>query len=271
MKNKGEIFKYYKTNAVYEAVLKTQSHSFAWVSGNAWALVYADSTATPKALVLAYGSSWDKQDDFIKVLEHVSTISKIPLYFIEFEDDVDEIVGVRIKNSVSKSYYISLEKLKSIFQKLGLPVSTGQCLKSVNAATSSAYHNWQRANLGGIVVTDIDLFRLDNEGKPVEIIELKRSYISLKDWCPFKRDFSNFNLLLAISKLANLKFNIAYNLRETEPVFKDDASNISVFNYGKVNESTRVAELSFSEFVSGNYLFLTTSSKNDHVVKSFLS
>jgi hypothetical protein len=245
--------KYYKSNAVYEALLKIKNHQFVWVSGNAWTLVYADSNVMPKLLVLAYGASWSKQSDVIRAFEYVSETSGIPLCFIEFDDHANEIETVTVHSSTFEPTILSLEELKIFFHENGLPVNTGVCAKSINDAESSAYHKWQRVNLGNIVVTDIDLFRLDNERKPIEIIELKRSYYALNRWAPFSADFANFNLLLTLSNSASLKFHIAYNLRETKPVFNDDASKIVVFNYTAANKPIRVAELMFNDFVAGSY------------------
>lgn len=58
---------YYKTNAVYGLLELEEEHPFVWVSGNAWMLVYGDQNASPKALVLAFGSSWNIQREVVRV------------------------------------------------------------------------------------------------------------------------------------------------------------------------------------------------------------
>ena len=136
---------------------------------------------------------------------------------------------------------------------MGLPVKSGACGKSVNDATSSAYHNWQRANLGSIKVTDIDLIRLNDQGMPVEAIELKRSYYPLKDWKPYSDDYVNFNLLHSVCQSAGMEMNIAYNVRQTKPTFFDNASRLTIFSYKNVNSPIKMGEYDFSEFVDRKY------------------
>ncbi len=129
---------YYKTNAVYGLLELEKEHPFVWVSGNAWMLVYGDQNASPKALVLAVGSSWDIQKDVVRVSKKIAQKSGIPLFFVKFDDGVDAIEKVRFSQPGHIPTELTLDELKEEFAKTGLPVKDGYCGKSVNDATSSA-------------------------------------------------------------------------------------------------------------------------------------
>lgn len=244
---------YYKTNAVYKLLESEQAHPFVWVSGNAWMLVYGDQTAAPKALVLAFGKSWVLQNEVIQTAKNIAARSGIPLFFVKFDDGTQSIDKVGFGRPGQKPVEMSLDQLKDEFQKIGLPVKSGACGKSVNDATSSAYHNWQRSSLGSIKVTDIDLIRLDLDGSPIEAIELKRSFYSLQDWKPYPDDYVNFNLLLSVCRQAEMKVTIAYNVRQTKPVFKDDASRFMLFSYSTPNLPVKIGQFSYGDFLMSAY------------------
>jgi hypothetical protein len=244
---------YYKTNAVYQLLENTPQHQFRWVSGNAWSLIYGDGKSNPLACILISGKSWAYQKGIFALMKRVSEVSGLPFITITFDDlatDIDQVV-VSVNGSIENS--ISLNALRDIFESFGLPVKNGKASKAINDASSSAYHKWQRENLGSITVSDIDLFRKSSDRTSGEIIELKRSYIQLEKWTPFSADFANFNLLLAISKKCGLELTIAYNLREKNP-FRDDASMLSIFKYNKIDTPTFVGTYKFEDFVSGIYL-----------------
>ena len=244
---------YYQSNAVYKALGSGGNHPFAWVSGNAWMLVYGDSEVVPRVLVLAHGFSWKPEPAALQTFERIAALAGLPAVRVAFDDAAGSIGSADFAATVSgPATTISLDDLKNRFQAFGLPVRAGACGKSVNDATSSAYHKWQRDNLGAIKVSDIDLVRIDGAGNPTEMIELKRSYYPLDRWKPFSDDFVNFNLLLNVSQKSGMRFTIAYNLRQKTP-FKDDASTVSIFDYPKANAPKHLGHFPFADFVAGNY------------------
>lgn len=244
---------YYKTNAVYNALSAEQSHPFVWVSGNAWMLIYGDQNVTPRAMVLVYGKSWVRQNDVIKTAKTMAAKSGLPLFFVNFDDGAQLIDKVGFGRPGQTPTELTLDQLKDEFQKIGLPVKNGVCGKSVNDATSSAYHKWQRDNLGSIKVTDIDLVRLELNGEPVEAIELKRSFYPLDQWNPYSDDYVNFNLLLSVCQQAAMKLTIAYNVRQTKPFFNDDASQLLLFSYSTPNKPVKLGKFSYADFLAGAY------------------
>ena len=244
---------YYQSNAVYKALEQTANHPFAWVSGNAWMLVYGDTSAVPRVMVLAHGTSWKQQPAAMRTFERIAAAARLPVARVAFDDAAESVADVRYADGLAgPGTTISLADLKAKFQAFGLPVKSGVCGKSVNDATSSAYHKWQRDNLGAIKVTDVDLVRLDGNGNPTEIVELKRSYYPLSQWKPYSDDFVNFNVLLAVAGKAGLRFTIAYNLRQKTP-FKDDASTLSLFDYRTPNAPKSIGQFPFDDFVAGKY------------------
>ncbi|WP_411034291.1 hypothetical protein [Shinella sp. BYT-45] len=245
--------RYYQTNAVYERIQGLHNHSFIWAAGNAWILIYGNGHSEPVALVLVAGRSWEPQSEVTSLVESLSEVSGLLVMEIHFDDTVKEIESVGLKKHGSRLVETSLEDLRAVFSELGLPVKSGAASKAINDASSSAYHNWQRANLGRITVSDIDLFRLDGERRAIELIELKRSYIDLNKWQPFSADYPNFNLILSTAKLSSARMTIAYNVRTKNP-FYDDPSSISVFNYAKFNSPIHAGVYPFERFADGSYL-----------------
>lgn len=251
--------KYYKTNAVYAELGKNNYQDFLWPKGNSWFLVYADNQANPKAIVYALGRSatTDKLHVIkaIKAIEHISRESKIPLFKIIFNDGDDvNINSVYVEGpNDSGGAEVELSVLKEMFSEVGIPVKSGRCEKAINSAASSAYHLWQRDQLGSIVVSDIDLLRIDiNSGLPTEILELKRSFYDLSDWQPYPNDYPNFDVLVKISKPARMNFAILYNKRSKNP-WCDDPSQVRIFNYDINTTPQALGIMSFDEFINGNY------------------
>ncbi len=242
---------YYRTNDVYTRLDQIERHPFLWVSGNAWILIYGDAQSNPLLCVLAYGISANVSEPVVDSLQVICDCARLPFRMICFDDSAEQIDHVLCGPDRSTLTQVSLPDLKSLFAELGIPVTGGIPHKAINDRESSAYHHWQRANLGRIVVSDIDLIRLDGELHPIELLELKRSYISLSSWTPYRDDYANFNLLLSVAKRCSLRFSIAYNVRHRSP-FRDDASRLVLFRYTGENVS-KVGTLSFDEFVKGEY------------------
>ncbi len=247
---------YYKTNALYQELEKREDPAFVWVSGNAWILLYADSSAIVRVLAFvsgssvlqAVGSSRSRLEIARGIAETLAVEANVPFTDVEFDDSVQSISSVRQDGETK-----SLDELREWFEAAGLPVTGKVTTKAINDASSSAYHNWQRANLGAIKVTDLDLIRLDSAtGKVVEIYELKRSFQSFTVWRPYPVDFPNFNVVANLAERVGSWFSIVYNIRETKPVIRDDASNVSLFEYSSSKGASALGVFSFEDFVVGS-------------------
>lgn len=241
---------YYNSNAIYDHL--GRNPHYCWTVGNAWILVYGDSHSNPKLLVFAQGKSWVEDKRVLAVVAVLSRWATLPMVRIEFDDGVNEIETVRYYLDDQTQQVITLTQLKTLFAERGVPVNTDNFAKAINDKESSAYHKWQRATLGNITVSDIDLVRIDN-GKMTGILELKRSFKSLNDWRPYTADFPNFRLINNVCAKAGLDFMITYNVRHTRPVFFDDPSQIKLFCYDTNFKVTQTKIVSLSDFKHSNY------------------
>lgn len=243
---------YYKTNNVYERLENLSDHSFKWVSGNAWFLVYGDGESNPAIIAAVWGQNAPIPKDMLRLLMQLSTAAELPFACIRFDDAAESIASVQLSINGERFEEVGLNELRTRFASFGLPLAGPQgTTKAINDQASSAYHHWQRQNLGRITVSDIDLLRLAEDGTPSEIIELKRSYLPLERWRPYSADYPNFDLLNIIAERCSLPLTIAYNVRHKNP-FRDDASELSIFEY-KRGEVAHLGVIAFSDFISGEY------------------
>ncbi len=81
-----------------------------------------------------------------------------------------------------------------------------------------------------IEVTDIDLLRVNSSSVPTEIIELKRSRVSLDMWLPYERDYHNFFLLSNLANMTGCKMYIVYNKKNSNVEY-EDISKLKIFNF----------------------------------------
>jgi len=254
--------RYYQSNAVYGEIGRREASPFVWASGNSWILLYADASEQLRVILSVRGRSTLVQDSPDKAradlaeskATQLADAATLPFNKIVFDDNSPAIEEVNLYDHPSaKPRQVSLIQLKAYFSKMGLEVTQRETPKAINDASSSAYHNWQRTNLGAIKVTDIDLLRVEpHRDMPHEIIELKRSYYALENWSPYPQDFTNFNLIAGLASVARVRFTIAYNVRQKSP-WLDDASRLSLFSYSKTVGASGIGIVTFDDFYNGNY------------------
>lgn len=241
---------YYNSNAIYDNL--GHNPHYCWTVGNAWILVYGDHTSDPKLLVFAQGSSWTRDKRVLAGVAALSRRAGLPTVHIEFDDSAAAIDTVRLHVDEQRVHDITLPQLKALFAERGVPVNSDEFAKAINDKESSAYHNWQRASLGRITVSDIDLIRIDNR-RMTAILELKRSFYALDKWDPYPADFPNFRLINNVCVRAGLGFVIAYNVRHTKPVFHDDPSQIKLYYYDAGFNVTQIKIVSLADFHHSAY------------------
>lgn len=252
---------YYKSNAIYEKLSKIDNN-FVWVSGNAWLLVYGNrKDLEAKTIMIVQGKSWSVKESVIETIRNIGDKINIPVCRVVFDDtpnshieNIDFYKGLDNEKEV-----YSLTDLKNYLISTGLDIVAGKCDKYLNDKTSSAYHKWQRSTLGNrIIVSDLDLIRVNTENNPSEIIELKRSTMALNLWHPYKEDYINFNLVESLTENLKIPLNIIYNRmekdRETKIVTKDLADKLSIFSYKKNTPKVEKISYDFEDFLNGNYL-----------------
>lgn len=229
---------YYNTNKLYESIIEGGYDNFKFASGNLWQLVYGDSNCDPKLLVLASGVSGSGyrselnsvEQEAFDVLEQISEKSGVPLRVVKFNIGVQEVSEVITYKKGQPPLLVSMDNLRELFAADGVPVSNSPTRKYLNDASSSAYHNWQRASLGrDLKVSDFDLWKVNKSGKVIELYELKRSFISLEKWEPYRDDYNNFKLIDNVLRRTDVAFKIVYNVRSKNP-WIDDVSSLKLFN-----------------------------------------
>ena len=227
---------YYNSNGIYQYLSDNSLDRFEFVSGNCWQLVYGNKDADPLLLVLVYGyedlfnssSVPTSIENGYKTLEKLSYSSELPIIFVAFNQSEDDIEKVIISTDFNNFSTITLEDLTGIYKSYNLPVRNAKTKKYLNDKTSSAYHKWQRDQLGSdLVVSDIDLCAIKNTQLSA-IFELKRSFISLEKWSPYPDDYRNFILISKLCHKAGIKFFIIYNVRKKNPT-KDIVDKIKIF------------------------------------------
>ncbi|TMS61768.1 hypothetical protein [Pseudoalteromonas sp. S3173] len=240
---------YYTSNAIYERLFSQGKTNYHWVSENAWILVYGDDNFTPKVIVLAFNNHWIKEAEIIRQTCNIAKSANLPMLQIGFDCTKETIDSVNVAHFDSVFNCLLLNDLTALFESFGLSVQNGITAKAINSAASSAYHNWQRNNLGrNIVVADIDLMKIKDDGTII-VLELKRSFYDLKEWKPYPADYSNFYVLENLCNLSSNKFFIVYNKRTTKPVFFDDASKISIFSFNQ-GSPKKEGEFDFEQLFS---------------------
>lgn len=227
---------YYVGNRVYDYLTKSKRREhFFWTSGNMWLLVYGNKDHEPKVVTVASENklrikTTEEERLAVKVAQKVTEGTGIPVNFIRFAPG-RSIETVQYWESGMKNLpEISSNDLKNRFIQYGLRMNQLRAQKSINDKSSSPYHDWQRKNMGNsVIVADIDLLRFEGEA-PTEILELKRSYIVMEEWEPYRQDYKNFLLLSKLARKRNLEFYIIYNHRIKKP-FYDDVSRLKVFKF----------------------------------------
>lgn len=228
---------YYKSNALYEYIKSKKLAQYKFVVGNAWQLVYGDSSCKPLLLIFATGVPQAQinnppSNDDMEGMSLLSTIGKkanLNVKYIRFACDVPEIETVCVSDNTFKYTLLSLAELSNLFKSYGLPVTNTKTAKYLNDRSSSAYHNWQRTSLGAaLTVSDIDLWLIDKNNNPEIVFELKRSYFNLERWKPFTDDYNNFKLISNLCNLSGIKFRLIYNQRIKTP-FEDKIDKLKLY------------------------------------------
>lgn len=227
---------YYAGNGVYKYLDKSEyKNKFFWTSGNLWLLVYGDENYEPRVLTVASANKLGQnttieERNAVHAAQRITEGTQVPVNFIRFDPEKTMETVQYWESGMKNIHVISSERLKEKMMKYGLKMNEVMAHKSINDRSSSPYHDWQRKNMGdSVVVTDIDLVRHDGN-KPIEIIELKRSYIDIDKWEPYQDDYKNFIVMSKLARKRNVSFYIVYNKRTKQP-FYDDVSKLKIFEF----------------------------------------
>lgn len=237
-KRKRQVFhmEYYAGNGIYEYLDSCENgkHFFRPARG-IWFLVYGNRFYEPVVLTIASANRLgaeltSKERGAMYAARQVAAVGGLPVNFIRFDAD-HSVEQVRYwEPEMHEISVISSAALKRRFCRFGLEMNERTARKAINDKSASPYHIWQRSHMGDTVtVADIDLLRYTDK-KPAEIIELKRSYIKLEKWQPYRQDYKNFILLSKLAVMSGLAFYIVYNRRIKVP-FYDDIARLKLFAF----------------------------------------
>ena len=227
---------YYIGNGVYDYLIECEEKEhFYWTSEKLWLLVYGDENLEPKVLTVASEQKLEQRTSIeernaVHAAQHITSGTDVPINFVRFDPHGVMDYVQYWEPGMNSMPKIPSDDLKKRMMAYGLKMNEIMAHKSINDKSSSPYHDWQRRNMGdSVVVADIDLIRHD-EGKLEEIIELKRSYIDIEKWEPYKQDYRNFLLISKLARKRNVNFYIVYNRRVKQPFF-DDVSQLKIFEF----------------------------------------
>lgn len=145
--------------------------------------------------------------------------------------------------------------------------------KRKNDSLSSAFHLWQREHLKLGIFSDLDLVRINNHNEVTEILELKRSLLSLNDWRPFEADYNNFRIVYNLSRLmGGIPFKIIFNTQvsqitnqklyyktfkmKSNALYYDIVDTLSVFDVTMKDSRIAISEkkiITAKDFIGGIY------------------
>lgn len=142
----------------------------------------------------------------------------LPLFWVRYIDckilrNEDFVYLWHSKIGTGKFESVQLLSFISVFAQYGIEAKLENRTpeKRENDSLSSAFHMWQRECLKIGIFADMDLVRM-HEGKVVELIELKRSYIRYDKWNPYNADINNFAILSNFCKmLGDVEFHVVFN------------------------------------------------------------
>ena len=227
----------------------TKFSNFLVPDEGTWNILYADANNNPVLYLRVFDEMQkyevdDKsQDDFYSVMCASLVIKNSNQFFFKYQEH--------------KSFKLfDSSSLFEEFLQAGLVVSRDYRGKPFNSKASSVYHTWQSKHrfIGGI--TDIDVTRLGVEGKPVEVIEVKRSRISLEKWAPYFNDKGGYEILSKFCKNENLDFTVAYyHFSPNESI--EDYENLLILKKTGPFEFQKLGTFRFDEFVAGKYTVTT--------------
>lgn len=227
---------YYVGNGVYKYLAECENRNqFFWTSGTLWLLVYGDENSEPKVWTVASKNKLEiettvEEKGAVHAARWITKGTDVPVNFIRFDPGkpIEEVLYW--EPGEEHMQVLSSKKLKNKLMEYGLKMNRAETSKQINDKSSSPYHNWQRQNMGdSVVAADIDLIRHEKT-KPTEIIELKRSYIDIAKWEPYREDYKNFILLSKLAEKRQFDFYIVYNRRKKNPFF-DDVSRLKIFEF----------------------------------------
>lgn len=224
----------------------TTHPNFICPPNGVWNLLYANEQNHPVLNLHVYESN----DLFHTFKNKFPNFRSVPAS----ELIIEGVDSFKVKWFDSKTFMsFNGDSLYEEYLQKNLILSGTYAGKPFNSKASSAYHIWQsgRRFKGGI--TDIDLLRLGDKGDLIELIEIKRSKISINSWNPYYNDRGGYEILDNFCRLEGLEFTIVYYYYSTKDAI-EDISRIVVMKKQKGFSFTRRGTYDLDDFISHSYL-----------------
>jgi hypothetical protein len=237
---------FYQDNALIRFLRSESSKNFLVPEIGTWHLIYGDEENNPiwqfhvlDLSSIAKNSLWQ--------IPKFNLINGIDLF-------VHDAEHFELKRwSDGNTRHFNSDSLFEYYLELNLVKRKNVRTKRFNKASSSVYHEWQMNQLfiGG--VTDIDLYRMDDSGNIVELIEIKRSRISLNEWSPFISDKGGYEILQNLALKLGISFTTIYY--EFDPRRGlENIDRLQIFKKGIGFHFQKLGVVNLKDFVSGDYL-----------------
>ncbi len=165
--------------------------------------------------------SFDKTDE-LRMMQKFAHGNDVPLLWIgkgRFDSgklEVGQVTGEPDGTLHADLEWLNLDHAASKLQEyFGTDYDRMGTSKAKNKRTAGGFHDWSRTNLpNSFKKQDFDIVITSDGVTPKYLIELKRSYIDIEEWTPFKDDLRNYVLQETSAKGADAIPLIAYQNKE---------------------------------------------------------
>jgi hypothetical protein len=172
---------------------------------------------------------------------NLSKMAGVDFWLLMYPSVISKDSNLRIlkadKNNISNfssDVTGSCHNFASVIQSsFGTQFQTHGTRKAVNIRTADAFHRLARESLPEEYVRiDIDGLVVDEKNIPKRMIEVKRSFIEVHKWKPWKDDLRNYQLELSLARQANIDFWTLYHKKN---IHVDDNTLVGVFKIKRIS------------------------------------
>lgn len=208
-------------------------------------LVWGEASGSNDASLLGFTYNYPGEFEYFTETDELQMMQKfahsndVPLLWIgkgRFDSGKLEVGEVTEQSNgelgVNREW-IDLDRAASRIQEyFGTDYDQMGTSKAKNKRTAGGFHDWSRSNLPErFKKQDLDIVVTSDGVEPQYLIELKRSYIDLDGWTPFKDDLRNYVLQVTSATGADAIPLIAYQNKEAI----NDGSMMTLFKIDNIN------------------------------------
>ena len=208
-------------------------------------LVWGEASGPKDASLLGFTYNYPGEFEYFTEIDELQMMQKfasgndVPLLWIgkgRFDSEMLELGQVSEQSGGELRVdpeWLDLDRATSRLQEyFGTDYDRMGTSKAKNKRTAGGFHDWSRANLPErFKKQDLDIVVTSDGVEPQYLIELKRSYIGLDGWTPFKDDLRNYVLQVKSATGADAVPLIAYQNKE----IIDDDSEMTLFRIDNID------------------------------------